>query len=123
MRYAGSVGARTVGITCNPDSELATEVDVPIVVLVGPEVLAGSTRMKGGLAQKMVLHTLSTAVMVRLGRVRGNRMSHIRSANRKLRARALLTLSSLGGISMEEAGRRLEEVGGSLPEALERLRS
>jgi N-acetylmuramic acid 6-phosphate etherase len=123
MRYARGAGARTVGITCNPESPLAVEVEVPVVVVVGPEVLAGSTRMKGGLAQKMVLHTLSTAVLVRLGRVHGNRMADIRSSNRKLRTRALLTLSSVGGISMEEAERRLEEAGGSLRTALERLRS
>jgi N-acetylmuramic acid 6-phosphate etherase len=122
LRYARRAGARTVGITCNPTSELAAEAEVPVVVVVGPEVLAGSTRMKGGLAQKMVLHTLSTAVMVRLGRVHGNRMADIRSSNRKLRARALLTLACVGGLSPEEAERRLEAAGGSLRTALEQLR-
>jgi N-acetylmuramic acid 6-phosphate etherase len=121
LRYARRVGARTVGVTCTPGSPLAEESDFPVVTVVGAEVLAGSTRMKGGLAQKMVLHALSTAVMVRLGRVRGNRMSEIRGFTQKLRTRAVFTLSSLGGIPLDEAERRLQEAGGSLPEALEQL--
>lgn len=123
LRYARRVGARTVGVTCTPGSPLAEEVELPVVTVVGPEVLAGSTRMKGGLAQKMVLHSLSTAVMARLGRVRGNRMSEIRGVTRKLQTRAVITLSSIGGIPLDEAERRLNEVGGSLREALDRVES
>jgi N-acetylmuramic acid 6-phosphate etherase len=121
VRYARRVGARTVGVTCTPGSPLAEEVELPLVTVVGPEVLAGSTRMKGGLAQKMVLHTLSTAVMVRLGKVRGNRMSEIRGVTRKLRNRAVLTLCSVGRVPLDEADRRLNEAEGSLREALDRL--
>jgi N-acetylmuramic acid 6-phosphate etherase len=121
VRYARGVGARTVGVTCTPGSPLAEEVELPVVTVVGPEVLAGSTRLKGGLAQKMVLHTLSTTVMVRLGKVRGNRMSEIRGVTRKLQTRAVLTLCSVGGVPLDDAERRLEAAGGSLREALDRL--
>jgi N-acetylmuramic acid 6-phosphate etherase len=121
LRLAREVGARTVGVTCDPDSPLALEAEAPIVVRVGPEVIAGSTRMKGGLAQKMVLHALSTAVMVRMGRVRGNLMSDIRAINAKLRVRAVRTLVRLCGIGRDEAERRLEEADGSLGIALDRF--
>jgi N-acetylmuramic acid 6-phosphate etherase len=121
VQYARSLGARTIGITCNPESPLAAQADLPVVIAVGPEALAGSTRMKGGLAQKMALHALSTAAMVRLGRVRGNLMTEIRASSSKLRARAVRTLARLGAISFEEAGRRLDDARGSLRDALDRL--
>jgi N-acetylmuramic acid 6-phosphate etherase len=92
--------------------------DVSIAVEVGPEVIAGSTRMKGGLAQKMVLHTLSTAVMVRLGRVRGNLMTGVRAANRKLRERAIWIATELAGCSRQEAQRALDAAGGDVERAL-----
>lgn len=88
LHFAQEVGAATLAICCDPASPLAKNAEIPIVPVVGPEVIAGSTRMKGGLVQKMVLHQLSTAVMVRQGRVRGNLMSHVRPASAKLRARA-----------------------------------
>ncbi len=88
LLHAKRCGALTIGLTCDPLSPLAEEADLAIVTEVGPEVIAGSTRMKGGLAQKMVLHLLSTAVMVRLGRVSGNLMSHVRPASQKLKRRA-----------------------------------
>jgi N-acetylmuramic acid 6-phosphate etherase len=119
---AREVGAKTIGVTCAADSALARAVDVPIVVPVGPEVIAGSTRMKGGLAQKMVLHALSTTVMVRLGRVRGNLMAEIRGASRKLRERGIRIVARLARVPPEEAARVLDDCGGSVPDALERLR-
>ncbi len=115
-------GARTLAVTCAGDSPLAGGVDVAVVVEVGPEVIAGSTRMKSALAQKMVLHALSTAVMVRLGRVRGNRMTAIRAQNRKLRERALRILIELTGSTRQAAERALADAGGSLADALDRLR-
>jgi N-acetylmuramic acid 6-phosphate etherase len=120
--FARRRGATTLAITCAPDSELALRAELPIVVEVGPEVIAGSTRMKSALAQKMVLNALSTAVMVRLGHVRGNRMTGIHAHNRKLRERALRTLVELTGSTPENAARLLDAAGGSLAEALERLR-
>ena len=121
VRYAGEVGAATIGVTCVPESPLATTVDVPVVVVVGPEAIAGSTRLKGGLAQKMVLHALSTSVMVRLGRVRGNLMTSLSPVNRKLRERAIAILCELTACSAEEARAGLELSDGSIEQALERL--
>ena len=90
------------------------------MIKVGPEVIAGSTRLKGGLAQKMVLHTLSTTVMVRLGRVRGNLMTNLQPVNEKLRERAVWILGEISGCTPEEAARALEEAG-SIEAALEKL--
>jgi len=121
VTHARGIGAATIAITCNPGAPLACEVDLAIVLDVGPEAIAGSTRLKGGLAQKMALHTLSTAVMVRLGRTHGNRMSHLAITNQKLRARALRTLAELTGCSPERAENALDEAGGCLARALEDL--
>ena len=85
---ARRLGAVTVGISCTPDSELARAADIAITPLVGPEVIAGSTRMKAGTAQKMVLNMLSTGVFIRLGYVYGNLMVNVQPKNRKLRDRA-----------------------------------
>ena len=120
-RFARERGARSIGITCSPDSELATAVDVPIAVLVGPEVVAGSTRMKGGLSQKMILHALSTAVMVRLGRVRGNRMVGLQQVNAKLRERAVRIVMDLAKVPRERAQSALEDASGSVDAALDAL--
>ncbi len=117
-----AVGARTIAITCNPDSPLAEAVEIPIAVLVGPEVIAGSTRVKGGLAQKMVLHMLSTAVMVRLGRVEGNLMTHLKPASQKLRRRAIRIVMTLGGVSEDRARELLDACGGKVPAAIESAR-
>jgi N-acetylmuramic acid 6-phosphate etherase len=96
---------------------------VAIVPQVGPEVIAGSTRMKAGLAQKMVLHQLSTAVMVRLGRVERNRMTWLRPGSQKLWQRAVRLVAELGGVDEARARALLERAGGSVAEALEALRS
>lgn len=121
LRYAGSVGATTLAITCDADSPLARCVEIPIAIDVGPEVLTGSTRMKGGLAQKMVLHALSTTTMVRLGRVRGNLMSEIQIVNAKLWERAVRIVSDVAGVSAEAAREALEAERGSVSAALARL--
>jgi N-acetylmuramic acid 6-phosphate etherase len=121
VAYARSVGARTLCVTCAPDSPLALAAEIPIVVCVGPEVIAGSTRMKGGLAQKMVLHALSTTVMVRMGRVRGNLMADLRVGSSKLRERALHIVMRLGKLPRDEAERVLDAAGGSASAALDRL--
>jgi len=85
---ARRMGALTVGISCTPDSELARAVEIAITPLVGPEVVAGSTRMKAGTAQKLVLNMLSTGAFVRLGYVYGNLMVNVQPKNQKLRDRA-----------------------------------
>ena len=93
-----------------------------ITPLVGPEVIAGSTRMKGGLSQKMVLHLLSTSVMVRLGYVDGNLMTNMMPASRKLRERGVRILTSLTDLDEADARALLEECGGQVNAALERAR-
>ena len=90
--YARSLGAFTVAVTCAPDSAITEVAEVSIVPVVGPEVVTGSTRLKAGTAQKMVLNMLSTATLVKLGYVSGNRMSNLQARNSKLRARALRIL-------------------------------
>ena len=121
VEFARRRGAVTIGITCAPQSPLARAVDQPIAVLVGPEVVSGSTRMKGGLAQKIILHTLSTAVMVRLGLVEGNLMTGICAASSKLRERALGIVMELSGRSRAEAEAALDDAGGAVSGALETL--
>ncbi len=118
---AGRLGARTIAITCDPDSPLADCVEIAIAPRVGPEVVAGSTRMKGGLAQKMILSALSTAVMVKIGRVRGHHMTHLSPVSSKLRGRAVRMLMELGGVDRDRARELLRASDGSVERALESL--
>jgi N-acetylmuramic acid 6-phosphate etherase len=117
-RHARSLGALTVGIVCAEGSPLAAQCEVAIVVPTGPEVILGSTRMKAGTAQKMVLHTLSTGVMIRLGRVYSNLMVDMPATNRKLRARALRMVQLASGVSEETAGKALADSGGDVRTAI-----
>lgn len=117
LRYARQVGAATVFITCNePVADL--EADVIIAVVVGPEVVAGSTRMKAGTAQKLVLNMLSTATMIRLGKVYENLMVDLRPMSRKLEARSQGVLMALLGLPHERAVALLDAAGGSTKLAL-----
>jgi N-acetylmuramic acid 6-phosphate etherase len=118
LRYAQRRGARTVALTSNPAAPLKRLADVAIIPAVGPEVIAGSTRMKAGTAQKLVLNMLSTATMVRLGRVFSNWMIHVQMTNEKLRKRGHAILMKAAGVSAAPAARALEQAGGSLPVAL-----
>jgi N-acetylmuramic acid 6-phosphate etherase len=108
LREARARGALTVAISNNDQSPILDLADHPIAVVTGPEVLAGSTRLKAGTAQKLVLNMLSTAVMVRLGKVHGNRMIDVLVTNRKLRDRAVGIVADLVGCPREEAVRLLE---------------
>jgi N-acetylmuramic acid 6-phosphate etherase len=121
IEHARELGAVTIGITCNAESALVRVVEIAIVAEVGPEAIAGSTRMKGGLAQKAILNSLSTAVMVRLGRVCGNRMVEVQLSNAKLRERAVRLLMDLASVPRSVAETALETAG-SVSGALERLR-
>lgn len=103
VRQAAAVGAKTIGITTNPNSLLQKEVDVCIAPAVGPEALTGSTRMKSGSAQKMVLNMLSTATMIKLGKVYGNRMVDLNATNGKLVERAKRIFCDITGGSGEDA--------------------
>src|SRR5207244_4022849 len=116
--YARKCGAFTVGLACNPDSELGAAVDLAITVAVGPEVLSGSTRLKAGTATKLVLNTLTTGAMVRLGKVFGNLMVDLRATNNKLRARTNRIVRLLTDLSTEAAAELLERCGGELKTAL-----
>ena len=122
IEAAREAGARTLCITCDPDSELASSVEVAIVPEVGPEVVTGSTRMKGGLAQKMVLAALSTTVMVKLGRVCGNRMTHVAPVSNKLRGRAVRIVMDLSGVDFNSARGFLRETDGCVASAVERAK-
>jgi len=116
--HARSIGAFTVAITCAPESPLTRAAEVSIAPVVGPEVIAGSTRLKAGTAQKMVLNMISTATMVRLGYVTGNRMSNVQPRNTKLRARAIRILMAEGATDENRALSLLELAGDDLSVAL-----
>jgi N-acetylmuramic acid 6-phosphate etherase len=111
-------GAATVGLTCNPDSPLAQQVEVAIAPVVGPEVIAGSSRMKAGTAQKTVLNMLSTATMIRLGKVYGNLMVDVQPTNAKLRRRAVRILQQAASVDEASARRALEATGYEVKSAL-----
>jgi N-acetylmuramic acid 6-phosphate etherase len=115
---ARRMGAVTVGISCTPDSELARAVDIAITPLVGPEVVAGSTRMKAGTAQKLVLNMLSTGACVRLGFVYGNLMVNVQPKNRKLVDRARRIIAQAAGVSYEQAGELLAQSGSCVRTAI-----
>jgi N-acetylmuramic acid 6-phosphate etherase len=118
VEYARRQGANTVALTCNPNSALAKAADVSIVVEVGPEVVAGSSRMKAGTAQKMVLNMLSTGAMSRLGYVYGNLMVNVHLKNRKLMARGISILESAAAVDQARARRALRLAGNRVPVAL-----
>ena len=118
MRYARRRGAKVVALCSNPGSAMEREADVALVPRTGPEVIAGSTRMKAGTAQKLVLNMLSTATMVRLGRVLSNLMVNVQLTNDKLRRRARAIVVRETGVSAAAAQRALRESGGHLPVAL-----
>jgi N-acetylmuramic acid 6-phosphate etherase len=115
---ARRLGATTVGISCTPDSELARAVDIAISPLVGPEAIAGSTRMKAGTAQKLVLNMLSTETCVRLGYVYGNLMVNVQPKNGKLVDRARRIIVQATGVPYQQAGELLEQAGGSVRTAI-----
>ncbi|MGD0694470.1 MAG: N-acetylmuramic acid 6-phosphate etherase [Terriglobia bacterium] len=118
LRYARKLRAKTVAITNNPGSEMDEWADVTIAAVVGPEVIAGSTRMKAGTAQKLILNMLSTASMVRLGRVFSGRMVSVQMTNEKLKKRGEAMLAQGAGVTPDAARHALEQSGWSLPVAL-----
>ena len=118
LEWAAARGAFTVLVACNPHPPIEAVCDIAVVPVVGPEVVAGSTRLKAGTAQKMVLNMLSTLTMVRLGYVLGNRMANLQTRNRKLADRAAHILAAESGLDDAAARALLEEAGGALPVAL-----
>lgn len=116
--HAREIGALTIAITSVPESRIAKAAEISILPVVGPEVVAGSTRLKAGTAQKLVLNMLSTAAMIRLGYVTGNRMTNVQTRNVKLRARAIRILQTELGLDEEDAKATLDAAEGSLPAAI-----
>jgi N-acetylmuramic acid 6-phosphate etherase len=123
VTYARSKGAKAIGVACNTGSPLARAADIAIEVVVGPEVVGGSTRMKAGTAQKMVLNMLSTGAMVRRGYVYGNLMVNVHTRNEKLHVRSIAILERATGAGRKQAERALQESGMSVPVALVMLKS
>jgi N-acetylmuramic acid 6-phosphate etherase len=111
LRNCRSHGIPTACITCNPGAPLTAEADYPIVAEVGPEYVTGSTRMKSGTSQKLILNMITTSVMIKLGRVKGNRMVNMQLSNNKLVQRGRDMVVSMGNVSQEEAAALLEEHG------------
>ena len=118
VRRAKELGALTVGVVCNPDSVLSRHVEHAIEVLVGAEVIAGSTRLKAGTVQKIVLNMLSTVSMVRLGKTFGNLMVDLRASNDKLRDRARRIVGQATGAELEAVDRALNAAEGEVKVAI-----
>ena len=123
LRYARSRRAATVAVTCNPGSPITRLARIAIVPATGPEVIAGSTRMKAALAQKMVLHMISTAAMIRLGHVYRNYMVGVRPTNRKLLERACSIIENVAGVDRSTAARTLQQAGRNVKLAIAMLRT
>jgi len=111
LEYANEIGATTVAVSCNPDSPIAEIADIAISPLVGPEALTGSTRLKSGTAQKLVLNMLTTASMIRLGKSYQNLMVDVKATNKKLIARAARIVMQATECDINSATRLLEKTG------------
>ena len=122
LEAARERGAASVGLACVPEPALAACVDVAIVVDTGPEPIAGSTRMKAGTAQKLVLNTFSTSLMVRLGKVYGNLMVDVQASNAKLRQRAVGLVQRIAGVDEPGARAALRDANGEVKTAIACLR-
>ncbi len=118
LKKARELGAKTIFVTCNPRSELNLEVDVAICPVVGPEVVMGSTRMKAGAATKLVLNMLTTAAMIRLGKVYGNMMVDLQMNSRKLEERSKRTVMMVTGVDYKHAENVLRKAQGHVKAAL-----
>ena len=118
LAFAKSIGALAMAMACVPTEQAPLPCDIDIRLLTGPELLTGSTRMKAGTATKLALNTLSTAVMVKLGKVYGNRMVDVAASNSKLVDRSLRILRDLAGVERERGLTLLEDAGGSVKLAL-----
>ena len=118
VKHAREIGCKTLFVTCNPRAEFDLDVDVAICPVVGPEVVMGSTRMKSGTAQKLVLNMISTAAMVRLGKVYENMMIDLQMTNQKLVERSKRIVMTVTDLDYAAATQLLEEAGGHVKTAL-----
>ena len=118
LKYADEIGAKTISISCNKNAEISKYAKISIEVDCGPEVLTGSTRLKAGTAQKLILNMISTASMVGVGKVYGNLMVDVRATNEKLVERSKRIVMEATGVSYEEAEKKLEEADGKVKVAI-----
>ena len=118
LDFAREIGCFTACITCVPDSQITKSAEIAIVAEVGAEVITGSTRMKSGTAQKLILNMISTAAMIRLGYVKGNRMTNVKSSNIKLKERSLRILMSETNLNESEAQKLLDKANHDLRVAI-----
>ena len=118
VEYAKNLGCFTACVTCVPDSLITKAVEIAIVPIVGAEAIAGSSRMKAGTAQKMVLNMISTVAMIRLGFVKGNRMTNVKSSNVKLKERSVRILMAETDLDETSAQSLMNKAGGDLRAAL-----
>lgn len=120
LKKARERGCKTIAVTCNPGSLMEAQADIAVSVYVGPEIISGSTRLKAGTAQKLILNIFSTAAMIKTGRVRSNLMINVRPTNEKLAERATRIIMELSGADRESAAAALAEYG-DIPSALDAL--
>jgi N-acetylmuramic acid 6-phosphate etherase len=118
---ANRLGAVTIGISCTPDSELSRRVKIAITPLPGPEIIAGSTRLKAGTATKLVLNMLTTGAFIRMGYVRGNLMVNVQPKNAKLFDRSIRIIRAATGAPAQQASDALQAAGNNVRAAIERL--
>ncbi|MBD3290135.1 N-acetylmuramic acid 6-phosphate etherase [candidate division KSB1 bacterium] len=118
IEKAREIGAKTLYVTCTPREQMNIKVDVAICPVVGPEVIMGSTRMKSGTAEKLVLNMLTTTAMIRLGKVYGNMMVDLQMTSMKLEERSKRTVMIITGVDYETAQKYLQEAGGHVKTAL-----
>lgn len=121
MKYARSIGCITISVSCNNASEISALADVPIELLTGPEILTGSTRLKAGTAEKMVLNMISTASMIEIGKVYKNLMVDVKQTNHKLACRAENIVMQATGCSRETAQAELQNAKGAVKPAITKL--
>jgi N-acetylmuramic acid 6-phosphate etherase len=118
VKHARTLGCKTLFVTCTPREAFNIDVDVAICPVVGPEVIMGSTRMKSGTAQKLVLNMLTTASMIRMGKVYENMMVDLQMTNAKLVERSKRTVMTVTGVAYDEATQILDAAGGHVKTAL-----
>jgi N-acetylmuramic acid 6-phosphate etherase len=118
MAYGRQLGANTIALSCNPNASIALDADIAILPVVGPEVLTGSTRMKAGTAQKLVLNMLSTATMIRLGKTYRNLMVDLKVTNDKLMARGTRIVMDVTGVAQQQAEQALQQANGQVKAAI-----
>ena len=112
LNYAKALGALTIALSCSEHSKIAALADIALTPVTGPEIVTGSTRMKAGTAQKLVLNMLSTGTMIKLGKVYGNLMVDVKASNKKLEERAIRIVMEGSGCARSEAETALQEAGG-----------